>query len=49
MFQVRQWHWPNYNLADSALVSGVILLVWHALFAKPEGGEGKGESKTETG
>ena len=37
MFQVGQWHWPNYNLADSALVSGVILLAWHSLFAKPEG------------
>ena len=36
MFQVGQWHWPNYNLADSALVSGVILLVWQALFAKHE-------------
>ncbi len=41
MFQVGQWHWPNYNLADSALVSGVILLAWHALYVKPEGGENK--------
>ena len=39
MFQVGQWHWPNYNLADSALVSGVILLAWHALLVKPEAAE----------
>jgi signal peptidase II len=39
MFQIGQWHWPNYNVADSSLVCGAILLAWHALFAprpKPE-------------
>ena len=30
MFQIGQWHWPNYNLADSSLVCGAALLVWHA-------------------
>ncbi len=35
MFQVGQWHWPNYNLADSALVCGAALLVWHAFAVKP--------------
>ena len=39
MFQVGQWHWPNYNLADSSLVCGAALLMWHALFTKPEGRE----------
>ncbi|MEN6405098.1 MAG: signal peptidase II [Thermoguttaceae bacterium] len=31
-----QWHWPNYNLADSALVCGAGLLICHALFVKTE-------------
>ncbi len=35
MFQIGQWHWPNYNLADSSLVCGAALLVWHAFFTKP--------------
>lgn len=24
------WPWPNFNIADSLLVCGAILLVWHA-------------------
>jgi len=32
--------WPNFNIADSALVCGAILLVWHAWRA-----EGKDEGK----
>jgi signal peptidase II len=39
VYAVRDWilmmigrqPWPNYNLADSMLVCGAILLVWHAL------------------
>jgi len=34
MFEIGRWHWPNYNLADSSLVCGAALLVWHALFAR---------------
>ena len=38
VYAVRDWilvmigsfHWPNFNLADSMLVCGAILLVWHA-------------------
>jgi signal peptidase II len=38
LFAVRDWilmvifgrHWPNYNLADSFLVCGAALLVWHS-------------------
>ncbi len=26
-----QWRWPNFNIADSLLVVGAALLVWHAL------------------
>jgi signal peptidase II len=28
------WPWPNFNIADSLLVCGAMLLVCHALFAK---------------
>jgi signal peptidase II len=38
MFQVGDWHWPNYNLADSSLVCGALLLAWHALFVKTDSG-----------
>jgi signal peptidase II len=39
VYAVRDWilvligrfHWPNFNIADSLLVSGAFLLVWHAL------------------
>jgi len=38
VYAVRDWilvmignfHWPNFNIADSMLVCGAILLVWHA-------------------
>lgn len=38
VYAVRDWilvmlgsfHWPNFNIADSLLVGGAILLVWHA-------------------
>lgn len=38
VYAVRDWirlmigsfHWPNFNVADSMLVCGAILLVWHA-------------------
>ena len=43
MIEIGRWHWPNYNLADCSLVCGAALLVWHALFAKGEGGMGKDE------
>jgi signal peptidase II len=28
------WPWPNFNIADSMLVCGALLLVWHAFFQK---------------
>ena len=28
------WDWPNFNIADSLLVCGAILLVWHAYRAE---------------
>ena len=31
--------WPNFNIADSALVCGAILLFFHALFLQPQPAE----------
>lgn len=31
LVMVGRFHWPNFNLADSMLVVGSLLLVWHAL------------------
>ena len=39
LMMIGRWPWPNYNLADSSLVCGAALLLWHALFAKVEDGE----------
>jgi signal peptidase II len=30
LFQYPPWIWPNFNIADSLLVCGAILLVWQA-------------------
>ena len=33
-FYVGQHHWPPFNIADSALVTGGILLAWTILFVR---------------
>ena len=33
---IIRWPWPNFNVADSMLVCGAFLLVWHALRHAPE-------------
>ena len=33
---IGRWPWPTFNLADSSLVCGAAMLVWHAFFVKPE-------------
>ena len=35
LVQYREWVWPNFNLADSLLVCGAALLVWHAFRYQP--------------
>jgi signal peptidase II len=30
------WPWPNFNIADSLLVCGAAVLVWHAFFQAPQ-------------
>lgn len=34
-FHVAGWHWPAFNVADSAITIGVILLVWQQFTHKP--------------
>ena len=31
------WRWPNFNIADSLLVLGAIVLLWHAYTTKSNG------------
>ena len=33
---IGNWPWPTFNIADSMLVAGAILLVWHAFLVGPE-------------
>jgi len=35
-FHLFGWHWPAFNVADSGIVVGVLLIVADGLFAKPE-------------
>jgi signal peptidase II len=35
LFQCPPWIWPNFNVADSLLVCGGGLLVWHAIAHSP--------------
>ena len=30
-FYIRNWHWATFNVADSAITAGAILLGWHML------------------
>ena len=34
LVMIGRWNWPNFNLADSFLVCGAVLLIWHALRIK---------------
>ena len=35
-FHFAGWHWPAFNVADSAITVGVILLLWQQLAHKPQ-------------
>jgi len=35
-FYVNNWHWPAFNLADSAITLGVVLFLWDSVFSKEE-------------
>ncbi len=34
LFRYEGYTWPNFNIADSLLVSGAVLLAWHGFFQK---------------
>ena len=34
---IGHWPWPTFNLADSSLVCGAGLLIWHAFVTRDEG------------
>ncbi len=36
LFYVRQWEWPAFNVADSAIVIGASLLVWEILSTRQQ-------------
>ncbi len=35
----RQWYWPAFNVADSAITVGVVIMLWDAVFARHPQGE----------
>ncbi len=35
-FHVAGWHWYTFNIADSAIVIGVVLIAWDGLFSSDE-------------
>jgi lipoprotein signal peptidase len=37
LVMIGKYEWPAFNIADSLLVCGAVLLVWHALGTKPRG------------
>ena len=44
-FYVGDWHWPAFNLADSAIFVGVVLLLFDSLFHQPDRGKNSAGSE----
>jgi signal peptidase II len=44
-FYVGDWHWPAFNLADSAISIGVVLLLFDSLFRQPDRGKNSAGSE----
>lgn len=38
-FHAFGWHWPAFNVADSAITCGAVLLVWDGLRSAPSGAD----------
>ncbi len=46
----KDYHWPTFNLADSAISTGVVLMIIHMLFLEKEENKGKNkEPQTQEG
>ncbi len=41
---IGDWPWPTFNIADSLLVCGAGMLVWHAFFGQPAASDEAGET-----
>jgi signal peptidase II len=39
------WHWPAFNVADSAVTIGTLWLAAYLIFFQPKGGKAKQESR----
>lgn len=47
-FYIREWHWPAFNVADSAITIGICIFVFHLVFGKmPDEIMGKGKGETQ--
>jgi signal peptidase II len=44
LIRIGHWDWPNFNVADSLLVCGAVLLAWHAY--RSTGPETKTDAET---
>jgi signal peptidase II len=45
LFRYQQYVWPNFNIADSVLVVGAIMLAIHSLFLTPSETKSNSDSK----
>ncbi|HCT98843.1 MAG TPA: signal peptidase II [Methylococcaceae bacterium] len=36
VFYDDAWHWPAFNIADSAITVGVVLMLWDSFTSKPQ-------------
>jgi signal peptidase II len=41
-FHAGGWHWPAFNVADSAITCGAVLLVWESVRPRPTHGTKRG-------
>ncbi len=39
----RRWYWPAFNVADSAITVGVVIMLWDAVFARHQQEEKNGQ------
>ncbi|HIJ33827.1 MAG TPA: signal peptidase II, partial [Gammaproteobacteria bacterium] len=35
-FHAMGWHWPTFNIADSAIAIGAMILIWGSFFGNEE-------------
>jgi signal peptidase II len=49
LVMIGRWPWPTFNIADSLLVCGAGMLVWHACFYKDEHKQASAEGAAACG